>query len=127
MLVGNIKENDFKKNNLTNINSITLNTKAVNDNQLITNAYVDQFHQENEQSRRDLAIDFCNESSDLVKNKQENDFNDKKLTNIDSVTGNGNPTSDNEVANKNYVDNSIGDGNVLRFNETLENYLSLEH
>ena len=49
-LVRNNKDNDLNKNNLTNINSITLNTQAVNDNQVITKAYVDQFHHENERS-----------------------------------------------------------------------------
>ena len=57
-LVRNNQDNDFNNNNLTNINSITSNTQAVNDNQVITEAYVDQFHQENEKSRRDLGIDF---------------------------------------------------------------------
>ena len=59
-LVRNNQDNDFNNNNLTNINSITLNTQAVNDDQVITKAYVDQFHQENERSRRDLGIDFYN-------------------------------------------------------------------
>ena len=99
-LVRNIQDNDFNNHNLTNINSITLNTQAVNDNQVITKAYVDQFHQENERSRRDLGIDFYDESNNLVKNDQDNDFNGKKLTNIDCITINRNPTSDNEVTNK---------------------------
>ena len=47
----------------------------------------------------------------------------KKLTNLNSITANRGPSSDNELANKKYVDDSIGDGNVLRFNRTLENYL----
>ena len=66
-MVRNIQDNDFINNNLTNINSITLNIKAVNDNQVITKAYVDQFHQENERSGRDLGIDFYDESSDILK------------------------------------------------------------
>ena len=66
-LVRNNQENDFNNYNLTNINSITLNTQAVNDNQVITKAYVDQFHQENELYRRDLGIDFHDESNDSVK------------------------------------------------------------
>ena len=37
-LVRNNQDNDFKNNNLTNKNSITLNTEAVNDNQVITKA-----------------------------------------------------------------------------------------
>ena len=57
-LVRKNQDNDFHNNNLTNINSITLNTQAVNDSQVITKAYVDQFQQENERSRRDLGIEF---------------------------------------------------------------------
>ena len=66
-LVRNNQDNDFGNYNLTNINSITLNKQAENDNEVITKAYVDQFHQENERSRRDVGLDFYNESSDLVK------------------------------------------------------------
>ena len=72
----NNKDNDFGNYNLTNINSITLNKQAKNDNEIITKAYVDQFHQENERSRRDVGLDFYSESIDLVKNNQDNDFND---------------------------------------------------
>ena len=42
-LVRNNQDNDFGNYNLKNINGITLNTQAVNDNQAITRAYVDQF------------------------------------------------------------------------------------
>ena len=83
-LVGNNQDNNFNKTNLTKIQKTTLNTQAVNDNQVNTKAYVDQFHQENALSRRTLGIDFYNESNDLVKNNQDNDPNDKKLTNLDS-------------------------------------------
>ena len=67
-LVRNNQDNDFGNYNLTNINSITLNKQAENDNEVITKAYVDQFHQENERSRPDIGLDFYNESNDLVKN-----------------------------------------------------------
>ena len=113
---------NFNNNNLTNINSITLNTQAVGDNQVITKAYVDQFHQENERCRRDLKIDFYNESNDLVKNNQDNDFNDKKLKNVNRITTNPNPTSDNQVVNKKYIDDELDKNTVLRFIQTLENY-----
>ena len=96
-----IQDNDFNNNNLINIYSITLNTQAVSDNQIITKAHVDQFHQENERSGRDLGIDFYDESNDLVKKNQDSDFNDKKLTNIDFIAVNRNPTSNNEVTYKN--------------------------
>ena len=91
-LVRNNQDNDFRNFNLTNIKSITLNKQAQNDNQVITKAYVDQFHQEHERSRRDLGIDFYDESSDLVQNNQDNDLNDNKLTNLDSITFNRNPS-----------------------------------
>ena len=123
-LVRNNKDNDFGNFNLTNINSITLNKQAENDNEVITKAYVDQFHQENE--RRNLGIDFYNESADLVKNNQDNNLNDKKLTNLDSVKINRNPTLDNEVANKKYFDDSIGGNkNVLEFDQSEDNYLKV--
>ena len=124
-LVRNNRVNDFSNYNLTNINCITLNKQAENDNEVITKAYVDQFHQENERSRRDVGLDFYNESSDLVKNNQDNDFNDDKLTNINSITVNRNPNLDNEVTNKKYVDDELNKNTILRFNQTLENYLKL--
>ena len=99
-LLRNNQDNDFNNYNLTNINSITLNKQAEYDNDVITKAYVDQFHQENERSRRDLGIDFYDGSNDLVKNNQDHGLNDKKLTKTDSITVNRNPTSDNEVSNK---------------------------
>ena len=124
-LIRNNKDNNFGNYNLTNIKTITLNTQAENDNEVITKAYVDQFHQENEQSRQDLGIDFYNESSDLVKNNQDNDFNDNKLTNLDSITINRNPNSDNEVSNKKYIDDELDKNTILRFNQTLQNYLKV--
>ena len=47
-----------------------MNTQAVNDNHVITKAYVDQFHQENERSRRDVGLDFYDESNTLLKFNQ---------------------------------------------------------
>ena len=94
------QDSDFNEYNLTNQNSITLNTQAVNDNQLITKAYVDQIHQENERSRRHLGMDFFDESSNLIRNNQDNDYNDKKPTKKDSTIIDRNPTSDNEIAVK---------------------------
>ena len=61
----------------------------------------------------------------MVKNNQDNDLNDKKLTNLDSVTVNRNPTSDNEVSNKKYIDDELDKNTILRFNQTLSNYLKV--
>ena len=124
-LVRNNKDNDFGNYNLTNINSITLNKQAENDNEVITKAYVDQFHQENERSRRDLGIGFHNESNDLVKNNQDNNLNDNKLTNINSITINNNPTDNDHVSNKKYVDDELDKNTLIRFNQTLMNYLKV--
>ena len=100
-LVRNNQDNDLNNYNLTNINSINLNTQAVNDHQVIK-AYVDQFQIDNGRRRRDSGLDFYDESSDLVKNNQDNDPTDNKLTNIASITVNRNPTSDNELKQKMY-------------------------
>ena len=124
-LVRNNQDNDLGNYNLTNINSITLNTQAVNDNQVISKAYVDQFHQEYERSRPDLGMDFYNESSDIVKNNQDKDLNDNKLTNVDSVTVKRNPIPDNELANKQNIDEELDKNSIVRFIQTLQNYLKL--
>ena len=58
-------------------------------------------------------------------NDEDNEFDNNKLTNLDSVVGNRSIISDNELANKKYFDDSIGLGNNLRFNKTLQNYLEV--
>ena len=65
------------------------------------------------------------ESNDLVKINQDNNFNDNRLTNLDIITVARNPSSDNELANKKYVDDSLGAGNILRFSQALENCLKV--
>ena len=124
-LVRNNQDNDFGNYNLTNINSITLNTQAVNDNEVITKAYVDQFHNDNERNRRAVGLSFHNEEVDLVKNNQDNDFNDNKFANIDSITINRRPTLDSEVSNKKYIDDELSKNTIVRFNQTLSNYLKV--
>ena len=44
-LVRNNQDNDFNNHNLTNIYSITLNNQAVDDNQVSTKSYLEQFCQ----------------------------------------------------------------------------------
>ena len=90
-LVRRDRDNDFGNYSLSNISSITLNSQAVNDNEVITKAYVDQFHQENERTRRDVGLDFYNETNDLVKNNQNNDFNNNEITNVKSIEINDTP------------------------------------
>ena len=122
MLVRNIQDNDSANDNLTNINSISLNTQAVYDNHVITTAFSDQFHNDNERSKRYLGLDFYNETIDLVENNQCNNFHDNILTNNDSITVNRDPNSNKEVANKKLIEDSKGEGTKFRFNQTLQNY-----
>ena len=73
----------------------------------------------------DLGLSFYNEDVDLVKNNQDNDFKDNKLTNIDSITVNRNSIDDNEVTNKKYFDDELDKNTIVRFNQTLQNYLKV--
>ena len=41
----------------------------MNDNEVITKSYVDEFHNDSKRNRRDLGIDFYNESTDIVNKK----------------------------------------------------------
>ena len=78
-------------------------------------------HKENERSRRDLGINFSDESSGLVKKNQDNDLNDTKLTNLDSITVSRNPSSDNDVSNKKHIHDEL-EKKIVRFNQTLQKY-----
>ena len=61
----------------------------------------------------------------MVKNNQDNDLNGKKLTILDSMTVNRNPTSDNEVPNKKYIDDELDKNTIVRFNQTLQDFLKV--
>ena len=61
----------------------------------------------------------------MVKNNQDADFNDNKLTNISSIRINNHPTDVNHVSNKKYIDDELDKNTILRFNQTLENYLKI--
>ena len=100
------------------LDSIFVNSSITSPRTIIelpTKSYVDSLH-ESSRNRRDLSSVF---------NDQDNEFDNNKLTNLDSVTVNRNPNSDDELSNKKYVDDSIGEGTILRFNQTLENYLKV--
>ena len=124
-LVRNNKDNDIINHNLTNINSVTLYTQAVNDNQDIIKAYVDQYHDDIERNRRNSGLAVFDEKVDLVKINQDNNFNNNKLTNLDSVLIKREPVSDNELANKKYIDDELDKSTVQRFNQTRESYLKV--
>ena len=100
------------------LDSIFVNSSITSPRTIIelpTKSYVDSLHEIN-RDRRDLSSVF---------NDQDNEFDNNKLTNLDSITVNRNPNLDNELSNKKYVDDSIGEGAILRFSQTLENYLKV--
>ena len=98
--------------------SIVLNSNSTTPKTIIkipSKSYNDSLHEIN-RNRRGLST---------VYNDQDNEYVKNKLSNLYSTTVNRDPSSDIELANKKYVDASIGEGNVLRFNQTLENYLKV--
>ena len=100
------------------LDSIFVNSSITSPRTIIelpTKSYVDSLHEIN-RDRRDLTSVF---------NDQDNEFDNNKLTNLDSITVNRDPNLDHELSNKKYVDDSIREGTILRFNQTLENYLKV--
>ena len=83
--------------------------------ELPTKSYVDSLHEIN-RNRRDLSSVF---------NDQDIEFDNNKLTNLDSITVNRDPSSDNELANKKYIDDSIGEGTIVRYSRRLKKYLKV--
>ena len=77
--------------------------------ELPTKSYVDSLH-ESSRNRRDLSSVF---------NDQDNEFDNNKLTNLDSITVTRNPSSDDELPKKNYVDELLDSGNILKIIQTL--------
>ena len=76
--------------------------------ELPAKSYVDSLHGSC-RNRRGLSSVF---------NDQANEFDINKLTNLDSITVNKDPNLDNEPSNKKFVDDSKGEGTILRFNQT---------
>ena len=66
------------------------------------------------EKKRDLSSGF---------NDQDNEFDSYKLTHSDIITVHRNPIPDYETSNQKYVDDTIGEGTIVRFNQTLEKYL----
>ena len=83
--------------------------------EISTKNYVDSLHVSS-RNTRELS---------LVFNDQDNEFDNNKFTDLDSVSINRNPSSDNELSNKKYVDDSIGEGTIVRLNKSLQNYLKV--
>ena len=77
--------------------------------ELPTKSYVDSLH-ESSRNGRDLSSVF---------NDHYNEFDKNKLNNLDTVVVNRNPILDNELSNKKKVDDSKGEGTIVRFNKSL--------
>ena len=56
---------------------------------------------------------------------QDYEFDNIKLTNLDSITVNRSPKSDNELANKKYFADSLVEDTLVKFIQTLQNYLKV--
>ena len=116
-LVRRDRDNEFDNHSLYNVSSISVTSQAVNDNELVSKAYVDSFHQENERTRRDVGLEFYDEANDLVKNNQNNDFNNNEITNVKSIQINDDPVSLQDATNKIYVDTTIDEFSIVRNNQ----------
>ena len=125
-IIKNTAHIDLNDRNITNARFIQVNQMPQIDSHLTLRlyvdyaindiiSYVDNLHEIN-RNRRDLSSVF---------NDQDNEIDNNKLTNLDSITVNGDPSSDNEPPCKKYIDDSIGKGTIVRLNETLENYLKV--
>ena len=56
-------------------------------------------------------------------NDQDDEFDNVKLTNLDSITVNRNTTTDNDVSTKKDIDDELNKNTILRFNQAQGNYL----
>ena len=125
-IIKNTDQIDFNDKNLANVGFVKVNNMPAVEEHLTPKvyvdntisdivSYVDNLHEIN-RNRRDLSSVF---------NDQDNELDIKKLTNLDSITFNGDPSSDNELANKKYIDDSIGEGTIFRFIQILQNCLKV--
>ena len=125
-IIKNTDHADFNNKYLDNVRMITVNELPEWPNDLTSKFYVD----------RDLSelLSYVNELHEINRNKrdlssvfndQDNEFDNNKLTVLDSVTVNINPNLDNELANKKYIDDELDKNTVLRFNQTLQKYLKV--
>ena len=125
-LIKNIDNVDFNDNDIDNVGWVKVNKWPIDGEHLTPKLYVDNAIQdiksaivnlhELNRNKRDLSSVF---------NDQDKEFDNNKLTNLDSVTVNRNPNLDNELANKKYIDDELDKNTVLRFNQTLQNYLKV--
>ena len=125
-IMKNTDHADFNNKYLDNVRMITVTDLPEWPNELTSKFYVDRALSE--------LLSYINELHEINRNKRElssvfndqhNEFDNNKLTNSDSVTVNRNPRLDNELANQKYIDDELDKNTVLRFNQTLQNYLKV--
>ena len=125
-IIKNTDHVDFKDKDIDNVRWITVNEMLEWKNDLTPKlyvhkalsdilSYVNNLHEINK-NERDLS---------LVFNDQDIEFDNNKLTNLDSIRVNRNPNLDNELANKKYINDELEKNTVLRLNQTLENCLKV--
>ena len=91
------KDNDFKNNKIINLDSISTNRAPILDSEVANKLYLNDNFVTND--------NFDNNS--IVRTNKDNDFNNKNLTNINSVSINRDPILDLEVVNKLFLENTI--------------------
>ena len=125
-IIKNTDHADFNNNYLDNVRMVTVTDLPHWPNELTPKVYVDRALSE--------LLSYVNELHEINRNKrdlssvfndQDNEFDNNKLTNLDSVTVNRNPNLDNELANKKYIDDELDKNTVLRFNQKLQIYLKV--
>ena len=107
-LVRNFQKDGLKNGSLINFSQITLYSEPTDGNQTTNNCYVDSISG-SDRKRWELS---------LAKNDQVNDFNESRLVNLIVNTLNRNPILHEEAASKKYVDDTLEEGTILRFNQT---------
>ena len=72
-----------------------------------------------------MGLHFYDESSDLVKNNQDTNFNEYEFLKIDSISNNRGHTLDKELTIKKYVVDSKRKITLLKFNQTVEHCIEI--
>ena len=110
-LVTEIKNSDFNNHPPSSISQITLISEPIDDIHVVTKSYVDSLSE----------MDKIERHVSLVYDDQKNESDNNNLTNLDSILVNRNPSADKELVNRSYVDDPLGDGTFVRFNQKLGN------
>ena len=92
---------------------MNLKFEPINNNHALIKNHVDSLA-ENSWNGRDFFSIF---------NVQDKEFDEIKLTKLDSFTIKRNPLLDEEVSIKTYIDDELDKNTIFRFNQTLQRFL----